>query len=559
MDNLIRRGNQTLKYRMLKTIKVKTHKQILLIILTLTAIVYGNGLRNGFVWDDHAFIVEREYFAPLTLQNLISGKYPVPTTQRFRPIRNLLDLPTFALFGLNPALFHGFTILIHLGITSLVYFLALELTRSKTTATISTAIFAFHPIHVEAVTWIIAGLDLIFVVFYLLSLLFYLYSTKPSSLNTLIPSFLKRGSGGVNYLHLSLLFATLALFSHELALTLPLVILAHDFIVNKAKVTKDFHKQSFFPFLVLIPAYIFINPHIFDQSAHATRVYSSFFQTVWLGITLFGQYLQKLILPVNLSVDYFFASQLTSLFSQNHHPEIPVTPLTFSQPFVLVSMFLVTTAVLLGFWSWHHKPLITFCLFWMLVSLIPVLRIFPIEVLFADRYAYVASIGFSLILGILFTSPDQTLRSHSITSVKAGSVSRHSVTPVKAGSSSLIRDLFTPIFLLATLVFYLLIIFTRNQDWYSDYTLWSQTLQKNSESVAAEGNLCVNFYVQKEYQKAQKHCDRLFRLNPYNANPKLFTDLYTQTGDTQKLKEFLQFQLQQDPDNRQLQQKLESL
>jgi len=60
----------------------------------------------------------------------------------------------YAQFGPLSAWWHGSTLLMHLGVTALVYLLAARICRDRTTALIAAAVFGVHPVHIESVAWI---------------------------------------------------------------------------------------------------------------------------------------------------------------------------------------------------------------------------------------------------------------------------------------------------------------------------------------------------------------------------------------------------------------------
>ncbi len=85
----------------------------------------------------------------------------------------------FYLFGLNPLGFHLVNVLFHAGVSVLVFAITLMLLDGKSRAPSSQShafpafaaaiLFATHPVHTEAVTWV-AGLSDLSATFFALSL-----------------------------------------------------------------------------------------------------------------------------------------------------------------------------------------------------------------------------------------------------------------------------------------------------------------------------------------------------------------------------------------------------
>ena len=73
--------------------------------------------------------------------------------------------------GLSPWAWHLSNILLHVAATYLVFRLCRRLTGSDIGAGVAAAVFAVHPIHVDAVTWVSASCELLFTLFTLGSIM----------------------------------------------------------------------------------------------------------------------------------------------------------------------------------------------------------------------------------------------------------------------------------------------------------------------------------------------------------------------------------------------------
>ena len=96
---------------------MKLNKHILILIIACI-LPYLNILGNHFVWDDSKFILDRpetQTFAR-SLQSFYTDQFGL-----YRPVRDVFYFFTFKLFNLNPALYHSFSILLHILATSLIY------------------------------------------------------------------------------------------------------------------------------------------------------------------------------------------------------------------------------------------------------------------------------------------------------------------------------------------------------------------------------------------------------------------------------------------------------
>jgi len=113
-----------------------------LIYLMLTALcflVYANSLNNAFISDDIPAIVNNP-----SLSNIFSYWLNPPTF-----LHSLNYLTT----GLNPFEFHLTNIILHI-LNTILVFLFLSLFFKRDASLLGACLFAVHPIHTEAVTWI---------------------------------------------------------------------------------------------------------------------------------------------------------------------------------------------------------------------------------------------------------------------------------------------------------------------------------------------------------------------------------------------------------------------
>ena len=97
----------------------------------------------------------------LALRALLTGPpLPGPTgTPYYRPVQALTYLLDYHLWGLTPAGFHLTSVLLHAGTAMLLYRLGGSLLRDARAALVAALLFAVHPIHTEAVTYIAGRSD----------------------------------------------------------------------------------------------------------------------------------------------------------------------------------------------------------------------------------------------------------------------------------------------------------------------------------------------------------------------------------------------------------------
>ncbi len=487
-----------------------TRHRFLLVLLAFTFILFSRSLTHNFVWDDHTFIQNRSQFTPLTLSNILNGKYPVPTTSRYRPIRNLLDLPTHLIFQQNPHFYHLFTLSLHLIVIIQIYHLTFSLTQNRLTTSITTTLFALHPIHVEAITWITAGLDLIFVIFYLAAIQLFLHT--------------RRTQNPLTY-RFTLLFTFLALFSNELASTLPFTLLLLDHFHLRTplqhKSNQHIHQVTF----ILLFFYWFIRQAILNFSTTDPPVYPSFIFQLFLSLNLLGYHFKQLIFPHLLTVDHPLTPGLSGLYTLNFPSNSTPPPLSLSLPFVQISLLSILIFALLLFRSYRKHHLLTFCLLWIPLSLLPVLQLIPLPIIYSERQTYLASIPFCLVLGMILSSLLQKRASRIAT-----------IT-----------------FISAYTLFFITQIHTYLPQWHNDYTLWTHALTHQPNSAIAHNSLGTYYYLHQDYPSALTHYQQSITLNPYpQTYQQNAINIFTKLELHQQLINFYHFFLDQDPHNPEL-------
>src|SRR3989304_7572397 len=119
----------------------------LVAIAGLILLIYSNSLNNPFYWDDEGLIVNNYALrTPLNFKHFFSSN-PIPQ----RPLVTFSFAIDYSLFGLKPFGYHLTQIFLHILNTILVFYIAHLIFKNNLVSIFSGAIFAFHPIHTEAI------------------------------------------------------------------------------------------------------------------------------------------------------------------------------------------------------------------------------------------------------------------------------------------------------------------------------------------------------------------------------------------------------------------------
>lgn|GEM_PF-1668684 len=309
-------------------------------------------------WDDYSHFVSNPCVYSLSWYN-ISHLFQQTVNDTYIPLTTLSFNLEYHLFGLSPMTAHLINILLHLAVVLAIFDLALKLGFSPLESFIASAIFAVNPLHVESVAWVTERKDVLGILFYVLCLKqYWLYLQK---------------NAGKNY-GLSLLFGFLSVLTKSMAVSIPWVLLLLDWYHQRPWSKKVLLDKI--PFAILIFPIASIT--FFALSPHPDIAHNS----ILIGLWSFSWYLEKFILPFNLLAAY--------------SPAVPVvlSNISYLQSLVIFVIF-ISSLVLCR----KNRLYVFACLFWIGTIFIFWRIDFADQNIVADRFMYLPSLGFCLLLG----------------------------------------------------------------------------------------------------------------------------------------------------------------
>ncbi len=341
------------------------------LVVVVTALLYLPALNNGFTnWDDDKQVVANPVIRDLSAGGL-KDIFSSFTVSLYQPLTSLVFALQYRFFELDPRVYHTVNVVLHLANIVLVYVLIRSLSQQPGIALIVAALFAVHPLQVEAVAWVSSLSILLSSLFYLAGLIVYLSYTR---------------SGRKSRLAVVWGLALLALLAKTSAATFPLVLLVIDLFLRRGPVRR----------LVLEKVPFFLLSLIFGTITVFARSGAGHLQDFALRYSLLERacivsysclwYVGKLLCPTDLSVFYPFPSKADGW--------LPVL-------FYLAPVALIALVVTIWF-SGRHRRLLAFVALFMLATLVLVIQVVPIsELMVCDRYAYLPGIGLFFLAGVL--------------------------------------------------------------------------------------------------------------------------------------------------------------
>ncbi|HEY5656986.1 MAG TPA: tetratricopeptide repeat protein [Myxococcota bacterium] len=444
-------------------------------IVAVCFAVYSNALQNGFVYDDFEQVIENRWLrdlshAPEVFSKGVWGFSGDEQSNYYRPLMHLSYMVTYAVFGLRPWAFHLVNLLFHAGVSALVFLVGLQLqaaARSKLSPNVpfvAALLFAAHPIHTEAVAWVAGIPELSFSLLFLLSFCLYARASAADRERRALP-----------YL-LSLSCFFLATLSKETALTLPLALVAYDLAVGRGPFRPLPLLRRYLPYALVGVAYLAIRMAVLGGFAGTRRHTELSGYEYFINVfPLVARYLAKLLWPAHLNAFHQF-DPIHSLLEWEG------------------ALSLAATCAFLGFLAltyWKDR-LSFFSASLTAIPLLPVLYIPALgENTFTERYLYLPSVGYALLLASFFAWLAQ----------------------VRPRTEPALRVL-----VLAVLAAYAAGTLGRNPIWRDDLSLWTDTVAKSPGSIMPRSELGVAYATRGETAKAIEQYQIVLRMSPAHAD-----------------------------------------
>ncbi|MDY6966966.1 MAG: hypothetical protein SVM80_13590, partial [Halobacteriota archaeon] len=433
---------------------------------------YSNTLEVPFVFDDTQNIKGNPHIrlTSLDMSKITDAGLKSPCANR--PFANISFAINYYLHRYDVTGYHIVNTVIHFINAILIYLFSLVTLRLlfgegssmqerqgywqyQIPAFITSLLWLSHPIQIQSVTYIVQRMNSMAVMFYMLSLLFYIYARLT---NTAFKRWL--------FFIGCIISWVVSLGSKEIAITLPLIILLYEWFFFQ-DLNLGFFKRcltfwiwpviALFAFALIF--YLGTDPFDKIREGYVQRNFSPYervltqFRVVFFYISLlFYPHPDRLNLDHDIEVS-------RSMFD-------PITTL-LSMLFIFGSILIATITMIRYKSHGLHKSndvnrytlLLCFCIFWFFINLVLESSIIPLEMVFEHR-VYLPSVCFFLAIttgGFLFAS-------------LLGQANAKADKPIKTA-------------VVFSFVFIALILaigtYQRNKIWQNDLTLWKDCVKKS--------------------------------------------------------------------------------
>jgi len=357
------------KYPVILKTKIN-YKVLLLIICIATAIIYSGVINAEFVSDDYQYIVANPYIKDISW-NGVKAMFANHYFQNYHPLTTLTWGVEYYFWKLNPKPFHITNLLLHIINTILVFILFRKLVSKNNAALFIAALFAFHPMHAETVSWISQRKDLVYTSFYIASLILYLKYLSQKKIKSYL---------------FSLLLFIFSLLSKSMAVTLPVILIIIDYY-KTGKWSKSLVDKI--PFFILSAGFGLLTLYTQKETrfdADFTPVFP-LIDRLFLVCYSICLYLFKLIIPSGLVLFHYYPVKTAGYF--------PL--IVYASPMILaVITYLATKSKTL------RKEMVFGVLFFI-VSISVVLQFIPVGcAIISERYTYIPYAGLFFIIAVFY-------------------------------------------------------------------------------------------------------------------------------------------------------------
>lgn len=431
----------------------------LLVLFTAVLICYASSVTFDFTnWDDHWSVRDNPLIRSLSIESI--GRMFNPFYPRFSfggeylPLRELSYAVDYKLVGLNPGFYHGENVLLYGGMVIAFYFFLFRFSDNRRFAFWGSLFFALHPVHCESVAWISARKDVLAGVFFVVALERYTLFIKT-----------KKGY------FLALFFYILSFLSKYTAFALPPLLVVLEIYFSRDSLKKSLPRalKKTLPFWVLTTGMVLLAMHIgkvhhimpSDSLPLSKRIFT-------MGPVVV-EYLQSLFLPLSLSPLYLV---------EKRGPDLPS----------LLSLLFLTAFLGVILWDFFRRknPLnLSGLLFF--ICLAPVANLVPSPVLKADRYLFLPSLGYGLLLGYFCSY----------------------LLEKRPAKKKVLLGLYW-----ALALFYGVLTLFQVSVWKNSETLWKAVLRYNPQSNIALTNLAIYKIQRGEWKEGEKFLRQGLQNNP---------------------------------------------
>jgi tetratricopeptide (TPR) repeat protein len=465
--------------------------------IAVAFLIFGSIVTHPFLFDDIHLELNKQLYHLGNISDFFTSPYHFIKSGVYRPLPMLSYAVNQLLFGSSIVSFRIFQIILYGLNGALLFFLLRKIHFGFLESVLAGLIFLFHPVNSELVNVVVFRHDILVVTFGLLAILF-------------------RLKGKILGAYVLFLFS---LFSKETGLMIMLIMLYYLLFIAD---DRNLNTKVFFQRLVAIKkdilysfATIFVymlfrfqalqNLIFYDPTTIVQNQlrYLPFLPGILTALKVVGLYVAKIFYPATLSIDYSY-KQIATSYSVFE----PLTALGLLT--LVICIFVLLPWVKLNY---KYKIAALFFLFPLLIVSNIFLKIGAIA---AERWLYMPSAAFAILISVLFSKLIYYL----------ADVNR-----------KMILLSIIPLALLLGAYYYR--DWKRNADWKDGFSLYKSTALASPNSVLARNNLGAMYLLKKDYPRARAELEEATKIYPDYPELVFNWGIYFQeTGDAKRGEEY---------------------
>jgi hypothetical protein len=435
----------------------------------------ANSIANGFAYDDVALIQTAERVHSMSGWWREFAQTYWPGGDGYRPLTLIAWRAEWLFAAGSPAAFHVVSVVLHVA-TSLAVLWMATAALPFAPAGITAALYAVHPVHVEAIANVVGQSELFVALLVVLIVGLYLSAR------------LRGAVSPVRWAGIAVLYAAACLFKEHAIVTPALLLLAETTVVRDATPWRDRLAKIRLPLLglgLVAAGYLLARSRVVLDGLSGFRPFIVFdalqLSSADRVLTMIGatpEWLRLFLWPARLVTQYA-------------PPAIEVA----QGPGVsqLAGLFVLAGAFGLMIACWRRSPATSFGLGWLMLTLLPSSNfLVPAGFILAERTLLLPSVGAMIALASAVPWVYARVESHRGAQLAA------------AGA------------LVVILALGVARSYTRNRVWVNDDRLWRQGVVDSPDSYLAHFRLGVHLLSHREEGLGEAHYRRAIELFPHD-------------------------------------------
>jgi len=426
----------------------KIYISVLLIII-LGFVVYGNSLKGEFIWDDLNLVKNNTYIRSWSnipkvfTSHIGAGTLTEEKYIFYRPLQMLTYMFDYSIWELNVIGYHLTGIILHIFVALAIFWFINILYDNKILSTIAALFFVIHPVHTMVVNEISARAELLYLLFLLLTFIFYIKSLRSKNI--------------ISYIFMLTAYS-LSLLSKEASLILPALLLLYHYTFKEKIKAKEFVS-----ILCVIGAYLILRTNVMGSAVISGVHNVTLFERLPGTFVAITNYIRLLFLPFGLHKGY-------------GHPLFKL-----SNPQAISGLAILVFLLFYIFKTRKTDKIIFFSISWFLISLVPVSNIYTLNAYMSENWLYLPSIGFFVVVA------------NGLCQVLTVLNKKHLAHKLAPG---------TIIILTILIAFYSYLTIKQNNYWREPIRFYERTLKYTPKDSRILNNLGNIYKDKKEYEKA---------------------------------------------------------